>query len=189
MQTVTNGSSLTREDIVVASAPIELSPAGQCCWSANMLEEDFLLITQAPGVFPLPCLFAVRLHRKSWYPQLSPLSCLPCNAGPDWVLQTQQTAKCLYLYLVFKSYFHLQFSNALIQSVPDNLATHALLIPCLSLISTFLWMRLWMVPRWLWAVHSCRERSADAAHNGFSQARLNLSQVWFCYSYSVSKFN
>lgn len=31
MQTVTKGSSLTREYIVVASAPVELSPAGQCC--------------------------------------------------------------------------------------------------------------------------------------------------------------
>lgn len=88
---VTNGSSLTREDVVVASAPIKLSPASQCCWSANMLRKIFLLITQAPWVLPLPCLFAVRLHRKGWYLQLSPLSCLLCNPGPDWVLQTQQT--------------------------------------------------------------------------------------------------
>jgi len=42
-QIVTNGSSLTWEDIVVASAPIQLSPAGQRCWSANMLEEDFVI--------------------------------------------------------------------------------------------------------------------------------------------------
>lgn len=75
-QPVTHGSSLTWEDVVVTSAPIELSPASQSCWSANMLEEDFTVNHMRSKSLPHTQSLA---HRHGWYPQIC-LSAASCAA-------------------------------------------------------------------------------------------------------------
>lgn len=142
-----------------------------------------LLTTHAPRVFPLweslslwpMCCHVMqpRLVPAAAASPQSPLRPQSRSNSPN-ALNSQVPLSVVSFKIVFSSPV-LQFTNKVNSCQVSDV--HALLIPCLTLISTFPWMRSRMVPVRLQGVHPCRKRSAGSAHDSFSPATLRLSQV------------